>query len=162
MKKIVLTVLLLFLVIACSKGSKGANTPHDAVKNMYTSIINGNGGDFYDSLSKQSADNMEKMFKGMFTFVLQMSKNSGKSDEETKKMEELNNYSGREFFVKLFAQPDVAKSMKEKSGKFEIIDSKIDGDKATVKTKTNDQEEDIEVIKENGYWKVNLNFEKNK
>jgi len=82
--------------------------------------------------------------------------------KKQKKMEELNNYSGREFFVKLFAQPDVAKSMKEKSGKFEIIDSKIDGDKATVKTKTNDQEEDIEVIKENGYWKVNLNFEKNK
>ena len=157
MKKIIVLFVMLLLIAYCSK--KGASTPNDAVQAMYNAVIKSDGGALYDTLSKESADNMEKMFKGMFQFVLQMSKQSGQQNEQTKMMEELNNVNGRDFFVKLFAQPDVSKSMKDKTGeKFEIVDTKIDGDKAVVKTKTGDKEEDIEVVKENGVWKIKFDL----
>ncbi|MCX7704069.1 MAG: hypothetical protein N2234_08260, partial [Planctomycetota bacterium] len=140
-----LSLPILFVAVCAAlfgcKGSNGAATPEDAIKAMTNAFNSRNAEKLYFLLSTRIINELEKNLNKLKA-----------QDDSSKQMAcaimgiepvKLNEMTTKDFFIAIlnssFNMMDKmaeAKGEKEKSSfSYEILDTKIEGDKAVVKTK---------------------------
>ncbi|OHD14203.1 MAG: hypothetical protein A2Y41_05730 [Spirochaetes bacterium GWB1_36_13] len=154
--KIALAALLSVLFIVSCKG--GSDTPESAVKAAVEAVKAKNWGAVYEALSKDTTAKIETSLKAMINLMASMAQAGGSEDPQVKKMLELKDLTGKDFFVKLVeANASESDQFMAELNAFEVVKADIQGDKATVTVKTASKpSEEIPMIKEDGKWKIDF------
>ena len=160
MKKIklllVIAMIAAFGAISCSKG--GGN-PEATIDKIIKAAKAKDWGGVYDCFSKESSNKMETMMKGFIQLAAQMAKMNPEAAKDPKMAQvlELEKATGKDFFVKFFNTD--ADSSNKMIGEFEnytVVKKEINGDKAKLTIKTGQKEDEVDFIKEDGMWKLDL------
>lgn len=110
----------------------------------------GNWDKVYDSFSTKSQGQLDENLKMLVDFLTVFSE-EGDADAER-----IQNMSGKELFVDMFA--DV--SADESPVLFgEVISKQVNGNSAIVRVRQNGKVEEFEMVKEGGKWKLHFEME---
>ena len=110
----------------------------------------GNWDKVYDSFSTKSQGQLDENLKMLVDFLTVFSE---EGDADT---ERIQNMSGKELFVDMFA--DV--SADESPVLFgEVISKQVNGNSAIVRVRQNGKVEEFEMVKEGGKWKLHFEME---
>jgi len=148
MKNIIFIGVCILLVIGfCGCGSQ---SPEKAYKNIATDAAAGNWDNVYDAFSAKSQGQLDMSLKMMVGLAAAF------SEEDENVAEHIENLSGKELFVAML-------SGEESDANFfslgDIIDSKVDGERATLRVRDGDDEEEVQMVKENGVWKLHFEID---
>jgi len=155
-----LTAILLFgllVLSACSTAGGGASSPSATVQGFADAVKAKDYDKFVDYLSNGTVE----MFSGIFGMMIEAAKEDPEQKEEIEttfemSIEDFEKLDSRAQLALVFKNvPEASEGMND-IGDFEILNEVIDGDNATVTIKTDDGEEDIPLVKEDGSWKVDL------
>lgn len=151
-----LLVLALFVLTACFGG--GANTPQTVVEGFSGAIKD---GDIKKAVSYMSDETVENM-AGMFDLFIAMAEEDPEAKAEMEEelgisLDELKGMDSRERLATILDNME-DNPFEGQDMDYDFVSEEIDGDHATVTIKTGDGEEDIELVKENGQWKIDISF----
>jgi hypothetical protein len=159
LKSIVLMgLMVLFLLPAC--GGNKAGDPEQALRGMVQAAQDKDWGKVYDSFSKDSADQLEKMLKSFIQMAVGMAKmnpEAVKNNPQMKKMIELSELNGKEFFVKMFEiQPEMSNQIVNKMEDFKVLKKDVQGERAVLTIQSGGNQDTVPMVKEGGEWKIDL------
>jgi len=144
MKMKSITIFSLALLISIAAGadkSQSPQTPEAAYTNIATAAQQGGWDQVYGALSETS--------KGQLDQALKQVAKSGLADSSA--MEIISALSGLDLFTYMASE---TKKPIHPVVLGTILESKIDGDQATLRIKTGDQETNVQMVRENGDWKL--------
>ena len=148
MKNVLHAGLCMLLVIGlCGCGSK---SPEKAYKNIATDVAAGNWDKVYDAFSAKSQGQLDMSLKMMAGLAAAF------SEEDDKAAERIENMSGKELFVAMVSEKESDASPVSVG---DIVDSRIDGEQATLRVRNGDDESEVQMVKENGAWKLHFEME---
>ena len=149
MKRSICMAAILALTLTACGGSGPGSTPEQTYESARSIIASENWEAICDLIPPSQLEKQEKEFeegKGGPGAAMMAAMFGIKPDE-------LKTMGFRQFMGKMMGMmaekdPDKMKQMLDA----EIVDTKIDGDNATITTKLGDKEEKVRLIKENGLW----------
>ena len=140
MKKCI--VLFTSLLVVCILCGCGSNTPTEAYNKVAKHVENREWDKFYDCFSQKSQGQLD------ITLKMLMGLESGFSQDAKKDIE---GKTGKEFFVALMSTKEASDGLVA-LGK--VRKEKIEGDTVVLTVKSEDGEEDVNMVRENGEWKL--------
>lgn|GEM_PF-1791017 len=151
-----------FVIIGCGgSGSVNTSTPEEAIKALNGAMNARNPEAVWELMSKSAKEDAERYFRKIIA-------NETRKEMVSKLMQvdsaTLESMTTKEFFIEFMkgnfkAIDDMAERFGQKADlTLEIIDIKVEGDKATVKIKDpSDKEQTMLLVKEDGCWKFGAN-----
>lgn len=149
MKKFAIALAAVFvLAMACG----GAATPDAVVKKAIDAFENGDGNALISCLSAEAVEELEAQVEEMKASPEESAGFLAMMGIEVT-AEEIENMSAGDFISKLFTSEMMAAEMPDFSN-VEIGEAVIDGDEAMVPVTIDGETEEVELILENGEWKL--------
>ncbi len=141
--------VLALIFSACGGGTEPGSTPEDTFHAVKKAFADQDWAGIVELMPPSKIAKAEADFKKQMSgpFAEGMAGVLGQDVEEVRKMDY------KEFTAAMLAKmveksPEEFASMQDSV----IVETKIDGDKATMKVKSGDEEQTIEFLKENGLW----------
>jgi len=149
MKKFALALAAVFvLAMACG----GAATPEAVVKKAIDAFENGDGNALISCLSAEAVEELNAQVEEMKAAPEESAAFMAMMGIEVT-AEEIENMSAGDFISKLFSSEMMAAELPDFSS-VEIGEAVIDGDEAMVPVTIDGDTEEVELILENGEWKL--------
>ena len=141
---IIASLSALLLLTGCGQ------SPEKAYQDIANDAGKGNWEKVYDSFSLKSQGQLDMSLKMMAGMAAAFSE-EGDADAER-----IQNMSGKEVFV-LMMEGEESDGGPVLIG--EVISTEIDGDRATLRIQQDENEEEMQLVKENGKWKLLLEMD---
>jgi len=132
------------LITLCNCGSQ---SPENAYKSIVDEANKGNYEKVYESFTAKSQGQLDMSLKMVVGMVAAF------ADEGDADAERLKNLSGKELFVAMCSDEDKGESPVALG---EMISTKINGDFATLRVREDGEEKEVQMVKENGQWKLHF------
>ena len=149
MKRSTAVLALMALTLAACGGGGPGNTPEATYEAARRVVADKDWDGLLEFIPPSEWEENEKEFKA----ERDAGKLSGTAADLELDAEAVKTMSYRDFMVKML---EVAATKKpeqlEKIVKAEVVETKIDGDKATITTKIGDKKDEVRLVKENGVW----------
>jgi len=136
-----------------------ASTPQQAYNDMCNNMEKGRLGRVYDSFSKESQAALDAHLKTLLDLAAssaaapfeELAGGAGAKDNSA--YQSLKGLAGKELFVKMFTGE---RARKKPVAFGEVVSSKVTGDTATLRIRRDGREEHIQMLKEEGRWKLHM------
>jgi hypothetical protein len=148
MNKTILAAAVLALAFAACGGGAGSS-PESTFEAMRQAAINKDGGTMYDLLSPEARKQATAGFEQMKDAPPQAKEAVAKQMGIT--AGELDSMTPRDFFA-LMMEKNADDKMVEEAKSSKIVESKVEGDKATLTVETNGEKETVQLIRVDGKW----------
>ncbi len=156
-RKIAISVVLGLALIASFGCFKKSSGPSDVVNQFAAAMKAGEYEKAVGFMSDKSVNKASEAFDMIFSFAeadpdmkAEFEKELGVSLDEFKAM------NPRQRLAKILSMSPEENPFKDIE--YSVISETIDGDKATVKVKSGDEEDEITLINENGAWKIDMDM----
>jgi hypothetical protein len=137
-------ILLVLGVMFGACGGGGASTPEAAFESLKSAALNKDGGALYDMMAPSEVARAEKEWEDAKNSA---DRSTGMAQMLGVSVEELKAMSFRDMFVRM---ADKQESTEEIS--LELVETTVDGDKATLKIKSTKGVDSVSLVKEDGKW----------
>ncbi|MBN1150672.1 DUF4878 domain-containing protein [candidate division WOR-3 bacterium] len=154
-KKIAIGVVLGLALIATFGCFKKSSSP-TAVVNEFAAAMK--AGEYEKAVGYMSENSVNKASEA-FDMIFSLAESDPSMKEEMEKelgisIDEFKAMDARQRLAKILSMSPEENPFKEME--YEVLSETIDGEKATVKVKTGDEEDEIYLIQENGAWKIDM------